>query len=377
MLRKILLLAVTLFTLIPQTVFSDNSHSARESQLSISGSYKNLLSASETLAYEGYWNDLNRLRLEVDLNLNSSTHIKISLDNELQIGSFHDKTYDKETLLDLDWNITDNPDLYWQQSLYRLHLTHSAPNFNITAGRQRVAWGTGLIWNPADLFHPASPLSVESSNRTGVDALNLEYFFGALKSFSLVIAPREERGKGSAAARIKTNLEGYDLSLILGEFRSDKVIGFDFAGEIMDSGLRGELTVTDPEDDDGFIRLLLSWDYTFRSSLYLLFEYLHNGGNLGEGASTASLTTFTGELVTKKSNLLASGAGYDLTPLIRLGSTMIFDLDYGGIFWAPSIKYNILPEMDWTVGGLLFAGDEGSEFSGLPDAGYTSIEWYF
>ncbi len=40
----------------------------------------------------------------------------------------------------------------------------------LTAGRQRIGWGTARFWSPMDMFNPISPLQIESEERQGVDA---------------------------------------------------------------------------------------------------------------------------------------------------------------------------------------------------------------
>jgi hypothetical protein len=169
---------------------------------------------------------------------------------------------------------------------------------------------------------------------------------------------------------------GYDLSIVVGEFREDNVIGFDFAGSIGDSGFRGEGVFTNPDEGNDFTRFVLSWDYNFPSTLYLLLEYLYNGGNIGEDASLADLARFTGEIVTGNKNFLALALGYELTPLIRPEFYAIFDIDGGGLFINPGIRYNVFTDLDWIIGVQIFPGDEG-EYKGLPDSFYTSLEWYF
>jgi hypothetical protein len=219
-------------------------------------------------------------------------------------------------------------------------------------------------------------LQIEGGQRLGVDAINFEYSLGALSGFNVVYAPRDESEKTSAAVRLRTNIMGYDLSIVVGEFREDDVIGFDFAGSIGDSGFRGEGVFTDPDEGNDFTRLVLSWDYNFPSTLYLLVEYLYNGGNVGEDASLADLARFTGEIVTGNKNFLAIALGYELTPLIRPEFYAIFDIDGGGLFINPGMRYNVFTDLDWIIGVQIFPGDEG-EYKGLPDSFYTSLEWYF
>ena len=385
------LTAVSVFILILSSslAHSKDIYKNEHIEFSLSGTYKNLYTISETILKEDFRSDLNRLRLEFDVKLKDSIFIKTILDNEALLGSIlgtewflRTKEIEEDTFFDLNNNVIDNTDLFWSQSLYRMYLSYSTEKINLTAGRQRVTWGTGRIWNPIDLFNSVSPLKLESGERTGVDAVHVEYFVGSLSYVSFVYAPGKESFKTSVASRVKTNLKGYDLSLVLGEFRRDQVLGFDFAGSIGDSGFRGEVTFTDPEDGKDFTRFLLSWDYTFTNSLFMLFEYLYNGGNInsenfGRFIDTANLTIFTGEIVTRNKHFLGSVVGYDITHLLRGNILIIYDIDGGSVFAGPAINYNVMSNVDWTIGGQIFSGSKSSEFGELSDAVYTSIKWYF
>jgi hypothetical protein len=355
---------------------------ANSFELNLSGSFKNLLIAGESQSGGDTWSDLNRLRLDLDLKLSASVNIKVIYDNEAIIGTVLDEPEfisgieaNEETLFDLTKTLVDNPDLFWRHTLYRIYLTYSSDEITLTVGRQRVSWGQTRIWNPTDLFNPVSPLQIEGGQRVGVDALNFEYSFGALSGLNFVYAP-DESDKMSVAFRLRTNITGYDLSVVAGYFREDNVIGLDFAGSIRDSGFRGEVAYTDPDVGDDFTRLVLSWDYNFPNTLYLLLEYLYNDGNLGRDAARGELARFTGEIITKNKNFLAVVMSYELTPLIRPELSAIFDFDGGGIFLSPVVNYNIYANLDWMVAAQIFPSDSG-EYEGLPDVYFTSIQWYF
>ena len=81
MLKKILpLLLLFSFLSYPQQLLSSPP-------LTLSGSFKTLLAAGETLSGEGYWSDLNRLRLEIDVKPVETILIKTVYDNEAIIGT--------------------------------------------------------------------------------------------------------------------------------------------------------------------------------------------------------------------------------------------------------------------------------------------------
>ncbi len=378
------ILILSILLLLPEPSHPLELFRGEKGSITIGGSYKNLTVTGRTISLQPFTSYLNRLRLDMDISLSDSILVKAIYDNEITLGSILKrdefllaKEEREDALFDLSRPIIDDSAFYWRHLLYRIYIKYSSDTFNLTLGRQRVAWGQARIWNPTDLFNPVSPVQIEGDQRLGVDAINLEYTLGALSGLNIVYVPRSKDKDTSKGVRLMTNLKGYDLSFILGEFREDRVVGFDFAGNIGDSGLRGEGVFTDQRDERDFFRLVLSWDYSFPNTLYILLEYLYNGGNLGRGASLTATTEFSGEITTRERNFIAGHLGYDLTPLIRLSLSTIYDIDGDSIFISPAMTYNILSNIDWEIGLQAFDGDSDSEFGSLPNIYYTSIEWFF
>ncbi len=352
--------------------------------LNMGGSFKALITTGKTLSGVDYWSGLGRWRLENDLRPSPSTLIKAIYDVEAITGTILEtpeftlaKERPDDALYDLSRNMVDNPDLLLRHSLYRLYLSLSGKGSILTIGRQRIAWGQARLWNPTDLFNPVSPLEIERGERMGVDAISLEYFLGPLSSIHLVYAPRKEEEKEAKGLRLRINLRGYDVSFMGGRFRGEEVVGLDFAGNIGNSGFRGEATYTDGKGRKDFPRLVLSWDYSFPSTLYILLEYLYNGGNLGRGGDLSKVSAFSGEIATRNRNLLSLMVTYDPTPLIRVGITAIYDMDGSSSFLNPAFTYNITTNVDLVLGAQLFSGGEDDDFGAFSNTYYSWVEWFF
>jgi hypothetical protein len=363
----------------------DNSFAASDdTRLSVEGHYKNLFYASESLSGDNFYADLNRLRLDMKISFPGKTSLRLVLDNEAIFGTVLDtpefelfKTT-RLTFYDLDAIFTDNPDFWARTTVYRIYFDIKSGKTHLTIGRQRVAWGSGRLWNPTDVFNPVSPFEIERDEKTGIDGIRFDYYINPLSSITFVYSPERE-GRENLALRARTNYKGYDLSLLLGALSDRTVVGFDFAGNLGNASLRGEATYEDLRDgivltgqEEDFLRAVLSLDYTFPSTFYVLVEYLYNGGNLGEVLLQAVPQR---EIITRNENFIALGIGYDVTPLLRADGVAIVDIDGGGVFFNPSIKYNVHENTDWELGAQLFSGD--GEYEGFPQLFYTSIKIYF
>ena len=359
-------------------------------RIKFTGSLKNLATASESPVFEeNFWSDLTRLKLDLDVRFNEHVEIRAVVDNEFLIGDLLEtpefqftKDLESPTACNLDTFVVDNEDVLWRANLFRAYLKLSAKNTDLTAGCQRIAWGTGRLWNPTDLFNPISPLQIERNQRDGVNAINLEHYFNELSGINLIYSTGEGSNNDSFAGRLKLNFKGYDYSFMAGEFREEKVVGFDFGGNIGAAGFRGEATYTNSDERGDFVRGVLSWDYSWPNTFYLLFEYLYNGGNFKTPIipgvfPEATSRRFSGEIATKNQNFIGNAIGYEITPLWTVNAISVYDLDESSIFIGPTINWNVLTNLDWTTGAQFFAGSEDSEYGSTKNVYYMSLKYFF
>lgn len=395
--KTISIIFILLFTATP-SIAKDFINTDKFS-LTLDGSYKNLLIKSKTLPTpitpvgEYYTSDLNRLTLDMNLNIGKTVLIKTIYDNEVVTGSYLNtpefnilKTIPEDTFYDGTSTISDKPNTYWRHSLYRFYIQHKNNKATTIIGRQRIAWGQGRIWNPTDIFNPISPLALEGNRRTGVDSINIDYSPFTVAGMNIVHAQfhnddREPELQRSTGVRLKYNIGSYDISVIGGKFRGEKIIGADFAGNLGGSGLRGEWTHTDGIGREDQTRAVLSFDHNFEGNIYFLIEYLFNDGNLGylknQQASNPSLINFqNGEITTVNKHFLATSLGYDITPLTRGSLTFITDIDGAEVFASPSINYSLSENSEWVMGAQIFSKGSG-EYENLPDTYFTSLEVFF
>jgi hypothetical protein len=390
--------------------------------LTLTGSYTNLFSLGEDTAGKDFTSDYNRLRTIWRATYGDSLELDITYQHEAFFGSILDSgefafTRGERDTTYFDWEhtIADHGDAFWSHSLYRAYLIMRAPNANLTVGRQRISWGTGLFWNPTDSFNPISPLQVEPEEKVGADAVNLEipldwltllnFVYARSKKFELptpaellargvppdVIAHLaadppdfaliesflEEEDVSSAAGRFRTTVGTYDVSFIGGQFDHDEFVGGNFSGYVKDAGLRGEFTYTFAQDRPDHYRFVLGADYSFSNTLYLVAEYFYNGQAARFDREELFEAQLRGELTTLNPHQLGLGATYDLTPLVKLQAYGIWDIEGEGLFVNPEIYYSARADLDIRAGVQLFTGEDGSDFDGVGNIYYVKVEWFF
>lgn len=350
--------------------------------LDTKGYIKTFASASETVFGENYFLDLTRARFDLGLRYKKHIAFRAVYDQEALLGDYlrtqefkQVKDLESKDFLDLDWTLLDRKNIFWRHRLYRAYGQYKSEKISLTAGRQRIAWGTGRLWNPTDLFNPVDPLQLEQDEKRGVDALSFDWFFDDFSFLNLVYAPQRSREDLKAGARLKTSLEDWDLSFMGGRFEEDKVIGGDFSTTLFEGGLRGEMTYTrNSTDNNDFFRFVFSYDYTFENSLYFLLEYFYNGGNL----PVFDLTSFLQDgIATVRKNFFGLNIGYDITPLIRAETLFIWDVDGKSTFIWPKLIWSVAQNLDATLSGQIYHGNEDSEFGPFSNLYHAELQYFF
>ncbi|MFH1011172.1 MAG: hypothetical protein V1784_08060 [bacterium] len=237
----------------------------------------------------------------------------------------------------------------------------------ITLGRQRVAWGTNLVWNPIDLFNPALPLDFDSEEKPGNDAARLEWYLGPNSELDVAFVPQRDPDSSAAAIRLKLNRWEYDWIAIAGRRGPVAVAGFAWAGSIHGGGFRGEALYAMPRQssmhEPNYLTLAVSGDYAFRSSLYLHAEVLYKErGTTGNAGRFHLLEAYRrGELTSARWALFGEVAR-DLSPLVRVSGVAILNPSDGSWYLGPTFTLSVLTNLDFFATALLFGGDAGTEF---------------
>ena len=352
--------------------------------LRVSGYYKNVLLRSKTWADERYTLDLNRLRLELKGQLSAAVAFDLQYDNEVLLGSYlrtHQFQQQKDQPPPQYWsaqaNYVDRPALYGVHRLYRAQVQIAFGDTDLRIGRQRIAWGTGRFWSPLDLLNPFSPVALEREERLGVDAVLVEHKFGPVSRLAAVYAPSRVPGQDSRALQWHANACGVDFSFTGGRFRGDSVIGVDLAGQIGQAGVRAELTRVRTRLGQDFTRSLVGIDYAFANTLTLSAEFYRDGGGTDSSAAYDFLALASGLRQTLAQHYLGLHAGYEITPLLKLNTDIVLNLDDRSRFVAPSITYSIRTNLDGSFSVRWFSGPTGSEYARPPGAAYLSLQWFF
>jgi hypothetical protein len=270
-----------------------------------------------------------------------------------------------------DWTESHRGEgVYAETGIDRLWIDATCGDLEVRAGRQRVAWGTNLVWNPIDVFNPSSWLDFDNEEKPGTDAIRAQYYLGPASEIDAAWAPGRRVTDTDAAVRIKVNRWGYDWMWIGGRRADDHVAGFGWTGSVAGGGFRGEALLGRPRSGPdrtgrGYLNASISGDYTFANTTYLQVSGLFESrGTTGDAGGLELLEAVArGDLSPGRWALFGEIAK-DLTPLWRADLVAIVNPSDGSSYLGPTLTWSATPNTDVTAQALLFAGRDGTEFGG-------------
>ncbi len=324
-----------------------------------------------------------------------SRHLLIYQENIQLLNSFSEIFSKNNYYFNLKYEYLDHRNAYAYSEIDRFYTDWTLDALQVTLGRQRIAWGTCLVWNPTDLFNPFNFLDFDYEERPGSDALLLQYYTGPVSQFALAVSPGRTKREVVYALRYQTNFSNYDMSILAGWQKETMRLGFTWAGQLGDAGFRGEILYSDPHIE--YIGLnpyippfyfqkivdlpywtgVFSLDYTFSNSLYLHTEYLYNGLGTKENAAWRQWDIiYTGELTPARQSIFFEMA-YNITPLARGDVFIIFNPnDISGIL-SPSLQYSLATNWDMFLLAFFTFGDSWTEFGDFPNQYFLRFKFSF
>jgi hypothetical protein len=338
--------------------------------------------------------NLTRLRLRPTLRLWEGASIALEHEVDLLYSSQRTRyatSFDisNRQAVDLRWHPVSEEHFDTQHYIDRLYFRQNLPWGSFIAGRQRIQWGTGRIWNPTDLFNPINPASFDKIEKDGADAVSAKIYLGSFTDLHAVVNFRKARWPRAGAAtpdstnfglRFRTNYFEFDMSAMGGWFDRRVVVGGDFAGNLLEAGVRGEAAyVMEGEDlpNSDYLRIVLGADYQFTPELYALIEYLYNGAGHSDPAQYEILRLYQGDILNLNQKYLYLGGTYLVHPLVAASAGVVHGLGDGSGFLTLTASWSSSDNTAVSAGFLLPYGENGDEYWYYPASLYLKGEWHF
>lgn len=333
-----------------------------------------------------FYLNTSRARLTVDAE-KDVFKAHVDFDQQLAAGSFFRTTEFRrfgyappKPWLDMEHTVSTGTTNGYGIGAYRAWIGLENDRGVVRAGRQRIAWGSGKLWNPTDVLNPYDPTTIERDERRGVDALYGRAGIGALGQAELAWAPGNYWVDHALLARGRANWEGWDASLLGGKIpgsTSSFVVGGDFAGALFEGTFHGEAAWFEPENRTPYWKAGLGYDYNFPSGTALVVEVYH----AGNGRTDPRRYDFAALRAGKEQGVAQNYAGAtfskDLHTLIKLECAAIVNADDGSTLAYPSLSWNALPDLWLTAAWRRFGGDRISEYGPQPNAAVLTAQYWF
>lgn len=325
-----------------------------------------------------------RLRLRPSLGLWSGAFLSA----EYEVSSLYHSTRFQfldvthrapRQLVELVWTPVRKSNHTVTHFIDRFYLRQTSDIGDFTIGRQRIAWGTGRVWNPTDLFNPINPVTFAKIEKDGADAVLAKLHLGSFTDLSVVLNPEDKFRRTNYGFRFRTNVSEYDLSWMGGIFNERIVLGADFAGNFFDAGVRGEGIFSASKGNlaSHFVKFILGIDHQLTPELYAMLEYQYNGEGKTNTREYELIRLARGEILNLSRHYLAAQAMYLFHPLVT-GSVMnTLNMNDGSGFTGATISYAMLQDFSISVGGQLFYGDDFDEYRYYPHSMYLRVELFF
>jgi len=403
-LKKVILITIILYSIQLNAQLSDWEYGGYVKNLAtyIDGAYEGLPPEI------GKFQNIFQTRLNVDwypideLSFSAqSRHLFTYQKNYYLTTGFFNQLSRSSYYLDLQWEAIEENDYTFFSEFDRLNILLTAGDLEITLGRQRIAWGTCLVWNPTDLFNAANILDFDYPERPGTDAVKVQYYVDETSAIEFAFSPGKTTEEVIYAGRFTTNFWNYDFSILAGWQLKTLRIGGSWAGDVFNGGFRGEIVYSKPDIDvmlpidpalapyllsgdlpkltldKSYWTAALSYDYTFENSLYLHSEWLYNElGTTKNSGNRRFETLCTGELSPSRHSLFFEVA-YDITSLLRGDIFFIANPNDGSWIAAPSLTYSVATNWELYLLAFPSEGKVGSEFGGFPAQYFFRTQFSF
>jgi len=265
--------------------------------------------------------------------------------------------------------------------LDRAQLAWQRGNVSARIGRQALSLGSGIVFNPMDLFNPFGPTAVDRDFKDGVDALVVSYVGDTGAELEFISVARTAAGnrrisanQGSYGLRYRAATPSLEYELIAAQHFDDQVLLASVSGPLGGAAWRANWVGT-WHDNEFTQSAVANVDFAFgvgEQTGYLFGEYYFNGFGDSQAAEdptrldlAATERLARGELFVLERNYFALGGSVTLSARTTLTTTAIFSLDDGAPLLQSALSFAPGDNQTIEVGIIEATGGRGDEFGGI------------
>ncbi len=265
--------------------------------------------------------------------------------------------------------------------------------FQVTMGKQYLAWGAGMAFNPTELFRPKN-LFEPGYEREGVGAVTAAVALGPLSELLFAYVPVSGLRTSGKVVRVRHHLAGLDLSALAAETherpllagfgtpaqpRSRRItFGGDVSGEVLGLGVWGEATWSDHVGET-WIEATVGGNYSFADGTLIAIEGYYDGR--AEWNDPYPIGLWLGRTFGDRRSL---GKGMVFGTLRRqygqlwnLGLSGLTNAGDGSLVLIPTVAYSFAQDVDLLFNGLISIGGDDTEYGTAGHGGFLRARVYF
>ncbi|MBD3289120.1 hypothetical protein GF337_09975 [candidate division KSB1 bacterium] len=312
-----------------------------------------------------------------------------------------------------------------RQFLDNAYLKLALKYADVTIGKQQLSMGTGYAWNPTDVFNKKD-ITDPTYEQPGHNALRVDLPLGAGYRITSIYAPTDDWEYTDFLLKLKGRISHFDFSvlgiqkqwrytdarlfdpLLMSFYQiptKRRILGADFAGELLGLGVWGEYAYNDiyvnatkyviyknavissqsasqPMNiPANYYELVLGVDYTFDFQTYIMVEYYRNTEAHSDHRNY-SFNDWMHLLFAEKRSItrdqIYAFVQHPLTDLIDFGNSCIYSISDNSLAIIPMLTYNIFQNVDLTLIGNIYFGEEGAVYSdNMGNGGLVRARVYF
>lgn len=378
------LILTFLFLLISYTVITQE----KEQKYILAGYIKNLNELSFMDGFEELQGTSlvhNRLNFKyipsAEISLRLEIRNRLFYGDRIAVFGFSEAISFDSGIVDLSWNVVESGNFLWNTTIDRFLIQYTNEKWDITLGRQRVNWGINLVWNPNDIFNTYNFLDFDYEERPGSDAFRVQYYLGNFSKIELAAKKGSTSEDVIIAALYKFNTLSYDVQFLTGIYQKDWVIGAGWAGNVQDTGFKGEVSCFIPyetyENSETVLSASASVDYAFKKGLYLNGSLLY--------LSNARDSTFTGGVLDyafiSAKHLMpykysaSLQLSKEFSPVFYASWHVIYSTTKHSVISMPGVTYSLATNWELNFTGQSFY--EFEEFNNLVNRFFLRLRWSF
>ena len=297
-----------------------------------------------------------KLEIEADGLARSSP-----LSGKNAIGGWTDRAPGQSRLTFWNWSKrhVDGRRGEFATAVERADLAWSWGRLDFDAGRQPISLGTSHFISLLDVLAPFHPGYLDSSYKPGIDAIRVRTGFGISGEAELIAVPGGGVSRGALLGRFRNTVRGFDLELIGGRFREQRMIGLGFEGERRKVNWWGECALF--EHRSRAFSAITGFEKEIGRNLRLGGGFLHQDFGTSHARELPDVYDDSPYL---EGWAFLGGRSYGLlnlrkefTPLVTGHLNGVRNLADGSTLWQPKVTWNTGDNADITLFAWLPTGD--------------------